>query len=138
MLPGGREVIEERSHGAADQAPWDRAITWGLTLVTVAYLVVAGLDRRFGWTPAPPPALLGAGVVLFVAGYGLVVWSIRVNTFFSKAVRIQTERGHVVVTSGPYSAVRHPGYLGMALNALGTASILGSVFGPAYLAGFWF
>ena len=48
------------------------------------------------------------------------------NRFFSSVVRIQKDRGHTVVTGGPYQFVRHPGYVGGILSALGTALLLGS------------
>ena len=51
-------------------------------------------------------------LVIFAAGLSLVTWAMHVNRFFSSAVRIQRERGHHVVTAGPYRWVRHPGYAG--------------------------
>jgi protein-S-isoprenylcysteine O-methyltransferase Ste14 len=54
--------------------------------------------------------------VLFGAGFGLVTWSVAVNRFFSSVVRVQADRGHSIVTSGPYTYVRHPGYLGMLMS----------------------
>ncbi len=82
--------------------------------LVLTHYIIAGLDvGRYGWS-APPPvalevvALLGAG-----SGFALILWSMASNTFFSPVVRIQAERGHHVVMSGPYRFVRHPGYLGM-------------------------
>jgi protein-S-isoprenylcysteine O-methyltransferase Ste14 len=49
------------------------------------------------------------GIVL---GYGFSSWALIENRFFSGTVRIQTERGHHVVSTGPYRIVRHPGYTG--------------------------
>ena len=60
------------------------------------------------------------------AGLGLVLWAMAVNRFFSPAVRIQEERGHHVITSGPYRLVRHPGYAGMIVAALCSGPALGS------------
>jgi protein-S-isoprenylcysteine O-methyltransferase Ste14 len=58
-----------------------------------------------------------------------------VNTHFETVVRIQADRGHRVVTTGPYGLVRHPGYVGVSLLALGTPLIVGSAYGliPAAL-----
>ena len=47
----------------------------------------------------------------------------------SPAVRIQTERGQTVVSTGPYRYVRHPLYAGFTLFTLGTALMLGSAYG---------
>jgi protein-S-isoprenylcysteine O-methyltransferase Ste14 len=58
-----------------------------------------------------------------------------VNRFFSGTVRIQTERGHHVVTDGPYRFVRHPGYAGALLGFVLIPLLLDSVwaFIPAVL-----
>ena len=34
-------------------------------------------------------------------------------------VRIQTDRGHKVIDTGPYAIVRHPGYVGGILFCVG-------------------
>jgi protein-S-isoprenylcysteine O-methyltransferase Ste14 len=59
----------------------------------------------------------------------------RANTFFSAVVRIQSDRGHAVVSTGPYRFVRHPGYVGMSAFMLATPLILASrwAFVPATL-----
>jgi protein-S-isoprenylcysteine O-methyltransferase Ste14 len=51
-------------------------------------------------------------------GYGLAVWAMSVNPFFSAVARIQTDRGHTVIAAGPYRSVRHPAYAGGLLSAL--------------------
>ena len=43
-------------------------------------------------------------------------------------MRIQEERAHRVVSTGPYRIVRHPGYLGAIVGALVTPAILGSAW----------
>jgi protein-S-isoprenylcysteine O-methyltransferase Ste14 len=88
--------------------------------------LVAGLDRRFGWTQAPGTVwnIMGAGI--FAAGLALFSWAMITNAFFSTAVRIQDERGHAVCRSGPYRVVRHPGYAGVVLQSLGIPVLLAS------------
>ena len=49
-----------------------------------------------------------------------------VNRFFSRAVRLQPDRGQQVVASGPYRLVRHPGYSGGLLLLLSAGFSLGS------------
>ena len=41
-------------------------------------------------------------------------------------MRIQKDRSHSVVSSGPYRYVRHPGYVGGMLSILGVPLLLGS------------
>jgi protein-S-isoprenylcysteine O-methyltransferase Ste14 len=90
-------------------------------------LVTAGLDARYGWSPVLPAALEWIALALFLAGYGVMVWAMRVNRFFIAVVRVQTERGHRVIEDGPYRFVRHPGYTGGILAHLALPIALGSL-----------
>ena len=95
----------------------DRGRQWILSVVVGAQVVVACLDvGRFHWSDSVPPALRAAGLLLFAGGYGLVTWSVAVNRFFASVVRVQADRGHTIIESGPYHYVRHPGYIGMLLS----------------------
>jgi protein-S-isoprenylcysteine O-methyltransferase Ste14 len=75
-------------------------------------IVVAGLDFRFAWSGLLPDICAVLGLVFLVVGYVPTFWAMRENRFFSGVVRIQKERGHHVVATGPYRFVRHPGYSG--------------------------
>ena len=55
-----------------------------------------------------------------------MTWCMVVNTFFAKVVRIQEDRGHHVIDSGPYQYVRHPGYVGWVILWLSFNLALGS------------
>ena len=129
MIPHRREVIEERSKGATGGKRWDYWLTQLMIIPTLGTLIVAGLDQRWSWTPPLPLWLRLFGVLLFLVGYGLVLSAMYANKFFSQVVRIQTERGHVAVTNGPYRIVRHPGYLGMIISLLGAVFLLDSLLG---------
>ena len=59
-------------------------------------------------------------------GYALFVWALASNTYFSQIVRIQSERGHAVVTGGPYRFIRHPGYIGAIVFELAVPIVLAS------------
>ena len=103
----------------------------------LAHLVVAGMDvGRFHWSASVPVELHIAGLVGMTLGFGLSCWAMRVNRFFSPVVRIQTERGHHLVTGGPYRLIRHPGYLA-ALGTFPSGGLaLGSWWSLAPLLGF--
>jgi protein-S-isoprenylcysteine O-methyltransferase Ste14 len=58
----------------------------------------------------------------------IVTWAEAVNKFFEPTVRIQVERGHQVIASGPYAIVRHPGYVGGSLLFLAIPLCLGSLW----------
>jgi protein-S-isoprenylcysteine O-methyltransferase Ste14 len=89
--------------------------------------VVAGLDEgRFHWSGDVPPAVQGAGLLAGAAALAVVVWAMAVNRFFSSVVRIQTDRGHHLVTSGPYRFVRHPAYAAFPFLMVGSGVALGS------------
>ena len=96
-------------------------------LILFLALIVASLDFRFGWSRsiAPVPlAVIVAGQIATVAGYGFVFWVMKTNSF--AASTIQVEAAQAVIQRGPYAIVRHPMYLGMAITALGMPLALGS------------
>lgn len=102
----------------------------------VAILPVATLDAgRFHWS-SPPLWLLAAGYIALLAGIAVTAWAQAVNPFFEPGVRIQSERHQRVIDSGPYRAVRHPGYSAAILLFFGMAFALGSLWGavPAFVA----
>jgi protein-S-isoprenylcysteine O-methyltransferase Ste14 len=107
---------------------WDKVLSALLVGLWVAALFAAGLDERFHWSPPLSGALHHAAVMLLVAGDLLLLWAMAVNRFFSKMVRIQRERGHRVVSGGPYRYVRHPGYVGWFLMSAAIPLILGSLW----------
>jgi protein-S-isoprenylcysteine O-methyltransferase Ste14 len=97
-----------------------------LGLTQLVRYVVAGLDQRYGWTGGLPLAAQIGALALCVLGYAVFVWATASNTFFSQIVRIQSERGHAVVTGGPYRYVRHPAYAGAILYELAVPILLAS------------
>jgi protein-S-isoprenylcysteine O-methyltransferase Ste14 len=120
------ELFAERARLRKDAKAWDKAIGVLFGVCGLGLLVVAALDARFGWSPAASGALVLAGLVAFVLGFGLSVWAMASNRFFSTVVRIQADRGHTVATGGPYRFVRHPGYAGFITGSVGAALLLGS------------
>jgi protein-S-isoprenylcysteine O-methyltransferase Ste14 len=130
------EVVIARSHYHLDSKRWDKYLLCCYLPNVLAILLVAGLDEgHFHWFPIPW-TVSAFGFVLFLFGFGLITWGEAVNKFFEPTVRIQSERGQRVIDLGPYAIVRHPGYLGGALVAYGTALALGSLWAliPATVA----
>ncbi len=122
-------LAEERAagFGRTDVEPWDRKIVpWiGLILPTLT-MVAAGLDHRLGGAPHFPVWVRASSAVPMIAGALLGLWAALKNPFFSSVVRLQTDRGQIVVASGPYRVIRHPGYAGTVAFNLFTPLVLGS------------
>ena len=111
-----------------DAKPWDRLLAPLVALGSVVILVVAGLDARFGWSPSFDLPIRLAALAVVIAGYVLGSYALIENRFFSGMVRIQRERGHRVVSSGPYRWVRHPGYAGAIATYLAMPPLLSSLW----------
>jgi protein-S-isoprenylcysteine O-methyltransferase Ste14 len=109
-----------------DAKPWDRVLAPLVGLGSVLILVVAGLDERLDWSPGFGLTAQGVAFLVTLAGLALGSYALIENRFFSGVVRIQHDRGHKVVTGGPYRWVRHPGYVGAALVYLATPVFLDS------------
>jgi protein-S-isoprenylcysteine O-methyltransferase Ste14 len=125
ILRGDPGLIAERAETKENTKSWDRIVTSAITILTLLVLVVAGFDVRFGWSSVPP-AVSVIGLLLIVAGDAVVSWGMAANRFFARVVRIQTDRGQEVCSSGPYRFVRHPGYAGMIVYSIALPFGLGS------------
>ena len=131
LVPINPELLAERSRGIRQEGTkgWDKWVaTFAAGMGTVPTWIVAALDVRFEWSASLPLALHIGGLIGSVLGWALFMWAMGANAFFSEAVRIQEERGHTVVTGGPYRYVRHPGYVGAILALLATPLLLGSLW----------
>lgn len=123
------ETVAERGEFKLTQK-WDRIISLLIILAMyIALPLVVGLDIRFSWTPKISYTWHLFGVVILLIGLGISGWAMIENTYFSTAVRIQSDRGQVVCSSGPYRIVRHPGYVGFILHAISVPFLFGSLWG---------
>ena len=128
ILPNDQGLIEERSQAKGEMRPWDRVFSRVTALLGPAILLIGGLDTRFGWPPVIPMWLQLAASVAIGLSYLLFAWAMSSNRFFSAIVRVQLDRGHSVVSTGPYRYVRHPAYAGMLIFGLATPFLLGSLW----------
>jgi protein-S-isoprenylcysteine O-methyltransferase Ste14 len=126
-----QELLQERMHPGGQAPPLGLKL---FTIVLLVHFIIAGLDRgRLHFSDTVPPWLQGVALAVLAATYVLVLWAMRVNRFFSSVVRIQTDRGHFVVTTGPYAVIRHPGYLAGILVIVASGIALGSWLAAALL-----
>jgi len=129
VVPLDPGLVEERTQIKEGVKEWDKRITViGSVLYPLAIFIVAGLDARHGWSPRVPLMLQVAALVAAAVGNLISIWATAVNRFYSRWVRIQKERGHVVISDGPYRYLRHPGYLGQIIFSLASTLALGSLW----------
>jgi protein-S-isoprenylcysteine O-methyltransferase Ste14 len=112
-----------------DQAAWDRVLMRAMPILWIGWLPFMAADAM-RWRPSSVPAEAQVvGAVLLAASFVLVYRTYRANSYAAPVVRVQHERGHRVVTTGPYRFVRHPIYAGGILSYFGTPLMLGSFWG---------
>jgi protein-S-isoprenylcysteine O-methyltransferase Ste14 len=120
-------MAERQSAAKAENTKhWDQVIMTVYSVLLLVMLVTASVDAgRMGWSQVP----LAARVIGWM-GLGaafVIVWRVMAeNTYLSERVRIQEERDHHVVTTGPYQYVRHPMYVGIIIAMLSVPLALGS------------
>ena len=121
-------ILQVRAQRHANTKTFDKVIMPLIVVTFFLFPVVAGLDAgRFTWSHVAWKAFF-AGLPLYFLGFLLVPWTMIVNPYLEKTVRIQEERGHRVVKSGPYAVVRHPMYAGVILQSLAVPLLLGSLW----------
>jgi protein-S-isoprenylcysteine O-methyltransferase Ste14 len=122
-----------------EQVAGDKIFMAAVQIAWCGWVALMALDAKRWHLSQVPAWLSGVGGVLIALGL-VIVWLIfRVNSFAAPVVKIQKERGHSIVTAGPYRIVRHPMYAGAALYMIGMPLLLGSWCGlaiaPLLLAG---
>ena len=106
---------------------WDKAILWIMTVVFIFYLFVPGLDAiRYRWSSIPL-FLKVLGFIGILTTLLLISWVMRENAYLSRVVEIQRERGHRVITTGPYRYIRHPMYMAVIAQLVCIPLALGSL-----------
>ncbi|MDY6827560.1 MAG: isoprenylcysteine carboxylmethyltransferase family protein [Bacillota bacterium] len=110
-------LLKERARFADhnNAKSWDKLLSPLVSLGGGIIPLIAGLDKLLSWSGPFSMAVKIAAFAAIIVGYGLGTFSLIENHFFSSVVRIQADRGHSVISSGPYRWVRHPGYAGAFL-----------------------
>jgi len=124
------ELINERANVAENIKKGD--LFYALMVGRIGPLliiVISGLDARLHWTQPYGASIKVEAFIIMIAALVFTDWAVITNRYFSGVVRIQKERGHKVITEGPYRYIRHPGYLGAILSNLVTPLILNSIVG---------
>jgi protein-S-isoprenylcysteine O-methyltransferase Ste14 len=121
-----RERARTLDHEDAER--WDKLLSPITGLGGGLIPLVAGLDVRFGWSTSFGFPVKIVSLMVILAGYILASYALIANPFFSGVVRIQEDRGHRVVTGGPYRWIRHPGYAGALFSYLATPFFLDALW----------
>jgi protein-S-isoprenylcysteine O-methyltransferase Ste14 len=122
------DLLEQRQTPIReDTKPFDRIVLRLLLFLTIVEPLVAGLDfRRNG--DATPFWMIYPGIASFIGAAITITWVLVKNPHAESSVRIQSDRGHCVIASGPYRFIRHPMYAGLIQLHQSLALILGSTW----------
>lgn len=123
------DLLKDRLKFAKKSAKgWDKILTFASMPFYMVYMIIPGFDAvRYQWSRVP----VGVKAVCFllvIASFLWIVWIMKENTYLSRFVEIQEERGHKVITTGPYKFVRHPMYIGTTILLLALPAALGSLY----------
>jgi protein-S-isoprenylcysteine O-methyltransferase Ste14 len=127
--------VKRDVRGGGYAAAWQRYWVLRLAVAALIVLVAARLARRAGSSGAvffrgiftSPPALGWTAAAFTAVGIGFAVWA-RVYLGRNWSPRPAVKEHHELVTTGPYTYVRHPIYTGIMLATFGTA-LMGTIFG---------
>jgi protein-S-isoprenylcysteine O-methyltransferase Ste14 len=111
-----------------DAKAWDKVLAPLVGLGGGLLPLAVGLEALLGGSTVFNLPVKIAALVAILAGFSWGSYALIENRFFSGMVRIQTDRGHQVVSSGPYRVMRHPGYAGAVLTYLATPFFLDSLW----------
>ncbi|MFX1386708.1 MAG: methyltransferase family protein, partial [Promethearchaeota archaeon] len=103
-------------------------ITLAMPIILISMAIIALDAVVFGWSFMPEYFLI-IGIFISFPGFILGVWAMMKNPYFELTVRIQEDRDHIVIDSGPYKIIRHPGYASEIILLFSTPMMLGSWWG---------
>ena len=110
-----------------DQKAWDKVIMLLFFIAGIALYLIPGFDvMRYGWSEPLPVWMKVIAVLIHVPCFVLLGWIMRENTYLAQVVKIDKQRGHKVITTGPYALVRHPMYTVIIILLFAVPVALGS------------
>ena len=120
-------LYNERGNPNENTKKWDLILMRIISLFSFSSIIIAGLDKKNNWSFLGDGWIIPGGILIILSGV-LATWAMAENNYFSSEVRIQNDRGQIVVSSGPYQYIRHPGYLSGIMFFLGTPMVLDSAY----------
>lgn len=128
MLLSHSDALNERGKKQENTKNWDKVLL--PLLVLLAYYgiyIIAGLGNRFNWDRLPMEYFY-SGLILYLLSCVFTVWPVLENKHFEETARVQENRGHKVITTGPYRIIRHPGYAGLFTWAIASYLMFGTLY----------
>jgi protein-S-isoprenylcysteine O-methyltransferase Ste14 len=127
------KLLQRRMSGGptAEKRPTQKIIMFFTSLGFIGLMILPALDHRFAWSRMPPYVAL-AGDVLVALGFLAIFFVFKENTFSSATIELTPNQK--VISTGPYSVVRHPMYAGALVLLLGIPIALGSWWGLLVVA----
>jgi len=125
FLKNDPKFLERRTR-AKEKEKEQLVIQIVFSLIFLSGFILPGLDKRFGWSDVSSVIVIIADAVIFL-GYILVFSVFRQNSYASRIVEV--EKDQKIITTGLYSIVRHPMYIGVIVMYVPTPLALGSYWG---------
>ena len=110
-----------------EQKRWDKILMSLFLVAGIALYLIPGFDViRYQWSESLPLWIKVIAMLIQVPCFVLLGWIMRENTYLAQVVKIDKERGHKVVSTGPYALVRHPMYTVIIILLFAVPIALGS------------
>ena len=112
------------------QKVWDKVLMLLFSITGIGLYLIPGFDVvRYEWTEPLPLWMKIFAMLIHLPSFLFLGWVMRENTYLSQVVKIDEDRGHQVVTTGPYALVRHPMYTVVIVLLFAIPVALGSRYG---------
>lgn len=112
-----------------EQKSWDKALMLLFLIAGIGLYLVPGFDVvRYEWSEPLPVWARIMALLVHVPCFVLLGWIMRENTYLAQVVKIDKDREHKVINTGPYSLVRHPMYTVTIILLFAIPIALGSRF----------
>lgn len=125
LLKNDPSLLQKRMAFDIPKELWDKFIMLSIVIFSCALFIMPALDVRYGWSSVP--------LIVKTISFLLIAWSLHIifltlkeNSYLAKIVVIQ--KGHKVISTGPYAKVRHPMYVGAIILFVALPLALNSVY----------
>jgi len=122
FLKRNPDILERRLQFKEKEPQQKKIVRIGNILFFIA-MILPGLDYRFGLSDIPAVMVFSSDAMV-LAGIFIYFLVLKENSYASRTIEVQ--EGQKVISTGPYSVVRHPMYSAVGIMYLFTPIALGS------------